>query len=235
MDRTVLVVEDEANIVDILTFNLQKEGYAVLSAYDGQAGLDLAREKKPDLILLDLMLPKKNGFEVCKTLRDEGDTVPILMLTAREEEADKVKGLELGADDYITKPFSVRELMARVNSNIRRSDMAPRAGASGQGVTLGRIRLDSDSSMCYKDDKAVELSQREYELISFLCANPDKVFSREELMEHVWNYDGYVGDVRGVDVAVRRLREKLEDDPANPKFVMTRRGLGYYFNSQHME
>ena len=233
MDKTVLVVEDEANIVDILTFNLQREGYAVLSAYDGQAGLELARGKKPDLILLDLMLPKMNGFEVCKTLRDEGDTVPILMLTAREEEADKVKGLELGADDYITKPFSVRELMARVNSNIRRSDMAPRTGAAGQGMTLGRIRLDAQTATCYKDDKAVELSQREYELISFLCANPDQVFSREALMEHVWNYEGFVGDVRGVDVAVRRLREKLEDDPANPKFVMTRRGLGYYFNSQH--
>ena len=233
MDKTVLVVEDEANIVDILAFNLKKEGYQVLSAYDGQTGLDLAREKKPDLILLDLMLPKKNGFEVCKTLRDEGSTVPILMLTAREEEADKVKGLELGADDYITKPFSVRELMARVNSNIRRSDMAPRSDSAGQSVTLGRIRLDSKTATCYKDDVALELSQREYELISFLCANPDKVFSRESLMEHVWNYEGYVGDVRGVDVAVRRLREKLEDDPANPKFVMTRRGLGYYFNSQH--
>ena len=232
MDKTVLVVEDEANIVDILTFNLEKEGYAVLSAYDGQAGLDLAQSKKPDLILLDLMLPKMNGFEVCKTLRDQGDTVPILMLTAREEEADKVRGLELGADDYITKPFSVRELMARVNSNIRRSDMAPRPGG-GQGLTLGRIRLDSETATCYKDGTAVDLSQREYELISFLCANPDKVFSREALMEHVWNYEGYVGDVRGVDVAVRRLREKLEDDPANPKFVMTRRGLGYYFNSQH--
>ena len=233
MDKTVLVVEDEANIVDILTFNLQREGYAVLSAYDGQAGLELAQTRHPDLILLDLMLPRLNGFEVCKTLRDAGDTVPILMLTAREEEADKVKGLELGADDYITKPFSVRELMARVGSNIRRSDMPPRSAGSGQGVTLGRIRLDSETATCYKDDTALELSQREFELISFLCANPDKVFSREELMEHVWNYEGYVGDVRGVDVAVRRLREKLEDDPANPKFVMTRRGLGYYFNSQH--
>ena len=232
MDKTVLVVEDEANIVDILTFNLEKEGYAVMSAYDGQAGLALAREKKPDLILLDLMLPKLNGFEVCKTLRDEGDTVPILMLTAREEEADKVKGLELGADDYITKPFSVRELMARVKSNLRRGDMSPQVGQGGQSLTLGRIRLDGQTATCYKDGAALDLSQREYELISFLCANPDQVFSRESLMEHVWNYGGYVGDVRGVDVAVRRLREKLEDDPANPRFVMTRRGLGYYFNSK---
>ncbi len=231
MERTVLVVEDEANIVDILAFNLQREGYNVLSAYDGQAGLELALEKKPDLILLDLMLPKLNGFDVCKALRDDGDTVPILMLTAREEESDKVRGLELGADDYITKPFSIRELMARVKSNIRRGDMPARSDA-GQGVTLGRIRLDSASAACYKDGAVLDLSQREYELISFLCANPDTVFSRESLMEHVWNYEGYVGDVRGVDVAVRRLREKLEDDPANPKFVMTRRGVGYYFNSK---
>ena len=205
----------------------------MLSAYDGQAGLELAQREKPDLILLDLMLPKMNGFDVCKALRDGGDTVPILMLTAREEESDKVRGLELGADDYITKPFSIRELMARVKSNIRRGDMAPRSADDRQGLRLGRIRLDSESAACYKDDVLVDLSQREFELISFLCANPDKVFSREALMEHVWNYGGYVGDVRGVDVAVRRLREKLEDDPANPKFVMTRRGVGYYFNSQH--
>ena len=230
-EKTVLVVDDESNIVDILTFNLQREGYAVLSAYDGQEGLTLARERKPDLILLDLMLPVLNGFEVCRTLRDEGDTVPILMLTAREEESDKVRGLELGADDYITKPFSVRELMARIGSNLRRSVMPARSGDAGQGLTLGRIRLDTETATCYKDDTALDLSQREFELIYFLCSNPDKVFSREALMEHVWNYEGYVGDVRGVDVAVRRLREKLEDDPANPRFVVTRRGLGYYFQS----
>lgn len=233
-EKTVLVVEDEANIVTILTVNLEKEGYRVLSAYDGQAGLDLARREKPDLILLDLMLPKMNGFEVCRTLRDDGDTVPILMLTAREEESDKVKGLELGADDYITKPFSMRELLARVKSNIRRVDMPPRPGDSANLVALGRLRLDNETATAYKDGVALELSQREYELISFLVAHPDKVFSREELMEHVWNYAGYVGDVRGVDVAVRRLREKLEDDPSDPRFVVTRRGLGYYF-STHQE
>lgn len=235
MEKTVLVVEDEANIVDILTFNLKKEGYRVLSAYDGQAGLETAQREKPDLILLDLMLPKRNGFEVCRTLRDAGDTVPILMLTAREEESDKVKGLELGADDYITKPFSIRELMARVKSNIRRSDMPARPTEGASVVELGRLRLDNETATAYKDGTALELSQREYELISFLAAHPDKVFSREELMEHVWNYAGYVGDVRGVDVAVRRLREKLEDDPANPRFVVTRRGLGYYFNTHRDE
>lgn len=231
MEKTVLVVEDEANIVTILTINLEKEGYRVLSAYDGQAGLELARREKPDLILLDLMLPKPNGFEVCRTLRDGGDTVPILMLTAREEESDKVKGLELGADDYITKPFSMRELLARVKSNIRRVAMPPRLDAGADLVTLGRLRLDNETATAYKDGEPLELSQREYELLSFLTTHPDKVFSREELMEHVWNYEGYVGDVRGVDVAVRRLREKLEDDPATPRFVVTRRGLGYYFSS----
>lgn len=233
MAKTILVVEDEANIVDILTFNLQREGYGVLAAYDGAQGLDLARSKKPDLILLDLMLPKLNGFDVCKTLRDEGDTVPILMLTAREEERDKVMGLELGADDYITKPFSVRELMARVKSNIRRGDMASARLSADRGVTLGRIRVDSEGGMVYKDGAPLDLSQRELELVVYLTANPDQVFSREDLMEHVWNYEGYVGDVRGVDVAVRRLREKLEDDPANPQFIVTRRGLGYYFNTRH--
>lgn len=234
-EKTVLVVEDEANIVDILTFNLEREGYRVLSAYDGQAGLETAQKEKPDLILLDLMLPRLNGFQVCRTLRESGDTVPILMLTAREEESDKVKGLELGADDYITKPFSIRELMARVKSNIRRSDMPARPAEGAALIELGRLRLDNETATAYKDGSPLELSQREYELISFLAAHPDKVFSREELMEHVWNYAGYVGDVRGVDVAVRRLREKLEDDPANPRFVVTRRGLGYYFSTHQEE
>lgn len=234
-EKTVLVVEDEANIVDILTFNLEREGYRVLSAYDGQAGLETAQREKPDLILLDLMLPRLNGFQVCRTLRESGDTVPILMLTAREEESDKVKGLELGADDYITKPFSIRELMARVKSNIRRSDMPARPAEGVALIELGRLRLDNETATAYKDGSPLELSQREYELISFLAAHPDKVFSREELMEHVWNYAGYVGDVRGVDVAVRRLREKLEDDPANPRFVVTRRGLGYYFSTHQEE
>lgn len=230
MDKTVLVVDDEPSIVDILAFNLEKEGYRVLTAYDGQTGLALAQNQHPDVILLDLMLPQLNGFEVCQALRDAGDTVPILMLTAREEESDKVKGLELGADDYITKPFSVRELMARVKSNLRRSGMVASPPApSGDPC---RISIDTASATVFKDGSPLELSQREYELISFLTAHPDQVFSREELMEHVWNYAGYVGDVRGVDVAVRRLREKLEDSPANPTFVMTRRGMGYYFNSR---
>ena len=231
MSKRILIVEDEKNIVDILNFNLVKEGYATMEAYDGQSGLQLALEQDPDLILLDLMLPKMDGFEVCRSLREQGRTTPVIMLTAREEETDKVLGLELGADDYITKPFSMRELLARVKANIRRSDMVPAAAPSKEGnLHFGRIVIDTDKLTVAKDGVMLELTQREYELITFLASNPGQVYSREALMEHVWNYDGYVGDVRAVDVAVRRLREKVEDDPANPKFIVTRRGLGYLFN-----
>ena len=232
MNKKILIVEDEKNIVDILSFNLGREGYTILEAYDGEAGLQLALEQDPDLILLDLMLPKMDGFDVCRTLRDKGSTTPVIMLTAREEEADKVLGLELGADDYITKPFSMRELLARVKANIRRSNMAAPVAADKAGViSRGRILIDPDKLTVSKDGKVLDLTQREYELISFLAANPGQVYSREALMEHVWNYGGYVGDVRAVDVAVRRLREKVEDDPANPRFIVTRRGLGYLFNA----
>ena len=232
MQKTILIVEDETNIVDILSFNLEREGYNTMEAYDGQTGLQLAREQNPDLILLDLMLPKMNGFDVCRQLRADGSTIPIIMLTAREEEADKVMGLELGADDYITKPFAIRELMARVNANIRRARMPSAAVEdTGSRMVLGRIVIDTDRATVAKDGVQLELSQREYDLIRYLAAQPGKAFSREALMENVWNYAGYVGDVRGVDVAVRRLREKLEDDPANPTFIVTRRGLGYLFNA----
>lgn len=231
MGNTILIVEDETNIVDILSFNLEREGYNTIEAYDGQTGLQLAREQNPDLILLDLMLPKMDGFEVCRCLRQEGCAIPILILTAREEEEDKVRGLELGADDYITKPFAIRELLARVNANIRRARMSPAAGESGGRMVLGRITVDTERAVVEKDGCALELTQREYDLIRFLAAQPGKVFSREALMENVWNYEGYVGDVRGVDVAVRRLREKLEDDPAQPQFIVTRRGIGYLFNA----
>jgi len=234
--KTILIVEDEQNIVDILSFNLSREGYDTLEAYDGKTGLQLALEQNPDLILLDLMLPEMNGFDVCRKLREAGSSVPILMLTAREEETDKVLGLELGADDYITKPFAMRELMARVKANIRRVDMAPAQSAPSAGETekrleLGRVSIDLDGATVFKDRKPLDLTQREYELIRFLASQPGKVFSREALMEHVWNYEGYVGDVRAVDVAVRRLREKVEDNPAVPQFIVTRRGLGYYFNA----
>ena len=232
MGKTILIVEDEQNIVDILSYNLTREGYDTLEALDGPTGLQLALEQNPDLILLDLMLPGMSGFDVCRQVRESGSSTPILMLTAREEEADKVLGLELGADDYITKPFSVRELMARVKANIRRVSMAASpAPEQGESLALGggRLTVDEARATVFKDGAPLELTQREYDLICFLAAQPGKVFSREALMEHVWNYEGYVGDVRAVDVAVRRLREKLEDDPANPAFIKTKRGMGYFF------
>lgn len=234
MSKKILIVEDEKNIVDILSFNLGREGYETLEAYDGAAGLKLALEEDPDLILLDIMLPRMNGFDVCKAVREKNTSIPIIMLTAREEESDKVFGLELGADDYITKPFSMRELLARIKVNIRRTEMLteqPSAAAAGNGQRLerGRILIDEALLMAFKDGKALDLTQREYELLKYLAASPEKVYSREALMEHVWNYEGYVGDVRAVDVAVRRLREKVEDDPANPSFILTRRGMGYLF------
>ena len=230
MDRkkTVLIVEDEKSIVDILRFNLEKDDYAVETAYDGEAGLRLAVEKNPDLVLLDLMLPKMNGFDVCRRLREKGSNVPIIILTAREEEGDKVQGLELGADDYITKPFSMRELMARVKANIRRTAMGqPAAGAAMSAG--GGLTINTESYQVSKNNRPIDLTQREYELLTFLASHPNKVYSRVALMEQVWNY-GYVGDdVRTVDVTVRRLREKIEADPANPAYILTRRGAGYYF------
>lgn len=237
MSKRILIVEDEKNIVDILSFNLGKEGYDTLEAYDGQTGLALALAENPALILLDLMLPRMNGFDVCRAVREANRSTPIIMLTAREEETDKVLGLELGADDYITKPFSMRELLARVKANIRRTDMlaeqpAGLAESREQRLERGRVTVDLGLMTAFKDGKTLDLTQREFELLKFLAGHPERVFSREALMEHVWNYEGYVGDVRAVDVAVRRLREKIEDDPANPAFILTRRGLGYLFHEE---
>lgn len=231
MQRTVLIVDDEKSIVDILKFNLEKEGFKTVCAYDGLEGLRLARELNPDLILLDIMLPHMDGFEVCRTLRGEGSNIPIIMITAREEETDKVFGLELGADDYITKPFSIRELLARVKANMRRAVSldAPPAEASGEALRFRDLTIDFQRHTVFKGGKPLDLTQREYELIKFLAATPGKVISRQELMSQVWQYD-YYGDLRAVDVAVRRLREKLEDNPAEPVYVMTKRGVGYYFS-----
>ncbi|MCI2058638.1 MAG: response regulator transcription factor [Oscillibacter sp.] len=231
--RNVLIVEDEKNIVDILRFNLQRAGYDTIEAYDGEDGLARAIADRPDLILLDVMLPKKNGFDVCRALRERNDNVPVIILTAREEEADKVLGLEIGADDYITKPFSMRELIARVGANIRRTAIAapalPSAAAAAMPVS-GDLSINTDSHQVFRGGTAIDLTQREYELLVFLASHPNKVYSRIDLMEQVWNY-GYVGDdARTVDVAVRRLREKIEEDPANPVYILTRRGAGYLFS-----
>ena len=229
--KLVLIVEDEKSIADILRFNLELKNYRVSAAYDGEEGLARARAEKPDLILLDIMLPKMNGFDVCEILRKEGSNVPIILLTAREEEDDKVRGLEIGADDYITKPFSMREVIARVEANIRRNAMPqhPAAAADSAMPVSGDLSINTDSHQVFRAGKVISLTQREYELLTFLASHPNKVYSRVDLMEQVWNY-GYVGDdVRTVDVTVRRLREKIEADPANPQYILTRRGAGYYF------
>ncbi|MDO4563246.1 MAG: response regulator YycF [Clostridia bacterium] len=229
MERTILIVDDEKPIVDILKYNLKNSGYNVIEAYDGEEGLKAALEKKPDLILLDVMLPKMDGFEVCKRIREKFQT-PILMLTAREEEVDKVLGLELGADDYITKPFSVRELLARVKANLRRNAAdALDAASEGDLIHAGDLEINPVRYEVHKSGVAVELTVREFELLKYMASQPEKVFSREMLLEKVWGYE-YFGDVRTVDVTVRRLREKIEDEPANPVIIMTKRGIGYYIN-----
>jgi len=230
MGKTVLIVDDEKNIVDILSFNLIREGYEILCAYDGREGLELALQKNPDLILLDIMLPYMDGFEVCREFRKNNNLTPVIMLTAREEEQDKIFGLELGADDYISKPFSVRELIARVKTNIRRSVSAESApDDAAPALKFRDILIDTDRKNVFKNGTALELSIREYELLTFLATNAGMVFSREELLEKVWNYK-YYGDLRAVDVAVKRLREKVETNTSEPEYIMTRRGAGYYFN-----
>jgi two-component system response regulator VicR len=228
MKKTVLIVEDEKAIVDILLFHLQRSGYDTLTAGDGETGLKLALEKNPDLILLDIMLPKMDGFTVCKAIRRENAAVPILMLTAREEEDDKVTGLELGADDYITKPFAVKELLARVAANIRRTSVAAPETAEADVLEAGNLRLHTGRMEVTLNGSAVDLSQREYDLLHYLMRHSGAVASREDLMHKVWNYD-YMGDLRVVDVAIRRLREKIEANPAEPVYIITRRGAGYLF------
>lgn len=226
--RTILVVEDEKPISDILKFNLEKSGHEVLCAYDGEEGLNIALTENVDLILLDVMLPKMEGFDVLKKVREKKQNVPILMLTAREEEVDKILGLEWGADDYITKPFSMRELLARVKANLRRvADSGDSSG--GEVATFGNLSINYSRYEVSKNGGIIELTLREFELLKFLSTQPGMVFSREMLLEKVWGYE-YFGDVRTVDVTIRRLREKIEDDPAHPLIILTKRGIGYYMN-----
>ena len=227
--KTVLIVEDERAIVEILKFNLQREGYNTLEALDGETGLELGRSADPDLILLDVMLPKMNGFEICEKLREGGSTTPIIMLTAREEETDKVFGLEAGADDYMTKPFSMRELLARVKANIRRRSLDLDARISvGTCLEAGTLKIEPSTFSVTVGGAPIDLTQKEYDLLLYLMKEKGKVFTREDLMQKVWNYD-YFGDMRTVDVTVRRLREKIEDDPGKPVYILTKRGVGYYF------
>ena len=230
MSRTVLIVDDEKAIVDILEYNLKKDGYDTLKAYDGTEGLRMIREENPDLVLLDVMLPEMDGFEVCRTVRADGNNVPVIMITAREEETDKVFGLENGADDYITKPFSMRELLARVKVNMRRTAMPVQQSASeGEILRVRDLEIDIRRHIVMRRGEELDLTEREYEMLCYLAKEPGKVISRQELMRAVWQYE-YLGDLRTVDVAVRRLREKLETNPAEPGYVMTKRGAGYYFS-----
>jgi len=228
MNGKILVVDDEQPIADILKFNLEKEGYEVICAYDGEAAVQLALTEEPDLILLDLMLPLKDGMDVCREVRAKRNT-PIIMLTAKDTELDKVLGLEMGADDYVTKPFSTRELLARVKAHLRRQTRArgvPVEQASPNGLVIHKLLIDSDMYVVYKNGVPLDLTHREFELVHYMAKNCGKVMTREHLLQAVWGYD-YYGDVRTVDVTIRRLREKLEDDPSRPEYIITRRGLGY--------
>jgi len=224
---TILIIEDEKSIVDLISYNLKRDGYETIEAYDGKTGLELALSGKADLALLDVMLPQMDGFEVLKRIR-ESSALPVIMVTAREEERDKILGLDTGADDYITKPFSVKELSARIKANIRRTTQLNKAEPDQEsGRSYGPFSVDRSLQSISKDGRPLELTQREYDIICYFLERPAQIVSREELMEKVWGYD-YYGDLRAVDVAMRRLREKLEDDPAEPRYLMTKRGAGYY-------
>jgi DNA-binding response OmpR family regulator len=221
-----MVVEDDANLLNALVYNLGREGYAVVTAADGEQALETARREKPDLIILDIMLPKLSGLEVCRILRREM-TVPILMLTARAEETDKIVGLELGADDYMTKPFSIRELLARVRAVLRRTDMTKTTTAeAGSALKFNDLEIDPARHRAALHGKALDLTPKEFDLLAFLVRNKGLVFSREQLLEKVWGYD-YAGDTRTIDVHVRWLRRKIEADPQQPRHLITIRGVGY--------
>ncbi|MDQ0091866.1 two-component system response regulator VicR [Paenibacillus anaericanus] len=227
----ILVVDDERPIADILKFNLEKEGYEVILAFDGIEAVELAFSEHPDLILLDLMLPGKDGMDVCREVRARLQT-PIIMLTAKDGEIDKVLGLEFGADDYVTKPFSTRELLARVKAQMRRQQkpVAQEGTENAQGISLFELFINTDMYTVYKNNEPLDLTHREYELVHYLVKNSGRVMTREHLLQAVWGYE-YFGDVRTVDVTIRRLREKIEKDPGKPEYILTRRGLGYMMRS----
>lgn len=233
--KKILVVDDEKPISDIVKFNLSKEGYEVFSAYDGEEALQKVEEIHPDLILLDLMLPKIDGLEVAKEVRKTYD-MPIIMVTAKDSEIDKVLGLEIGADDYVTKPFSNRELVARVKANLRRGGQVSKESEENNNsdLSVGELTIHPNAYMVTKRDEEIILTHREFELLHYLAKHLGQVMTREHLLQTVWGYD-YFGDVRTVDVTVRRLREKIEDKPSHPSYLVTRRGVGYYLRNPEQE
>lgn len=236
--KTILIVDDEKTIVDMLVYNLQKEGYNTLEANDGEEAIKIALNEKPDLVLLDIMLPKMDGLAVCKRIRQTLN-IPILMISAKDEEIDKILGLELGADDYITKPFSVRELMARVKANLRKAELANVSIENGESdskedsniIIVGDLSLDLNKFEVKVRGEVMDLTLREFEVLKYLANQPGQVVTREVLLEKVWGYE-YYGDIRTVDVTVRRIREKIEKDTSNPKILITKRGVGYYIASK---
>ncbi|MBC6308578.1 response regulator transcription factor [Listeria sp. FSL L7-1582] len=235
-EKKILVVDDEKPIADIVKFNLNKEGFDVYCAYDGDEAIDLVEEIQPDLILLDIMLPGRDGIEVCREVRKKYD-MPIIMVTAKDSEIDKVLGLELGADDYVTKPFSNRELIARVKANLRRHSTAGNAAVEEEEnseLEIGSLIIHPDAYVASKRGETIELTHREFELLHYLAKHMGQVMTREHLLQTVWGYD-YFGDVRTVDVTVRRLREKIEDNPSHPAWLVTRRGVGYYLRNPEQE
>ena len=225
--QTILLVEDDATLAEALKYNLEREGYQVLSASDGMTALEMARREAPDILVLDVMLPRLDGFSVCRMLRKES-SIPILMLTARQDEVDRIAGLELGADDYLTKPFSVGELLARIRAILRRSDRQPTT--ERDALIIGGIKLDTGSRRAWREDTELQLSQKEFDLLTCLMRNRGLALSRDVLLERVWGGD-YVGDGRTVDVHIRWLREKIETDPSSPAYVQTVRGIGYRFDT----
>ena len=222
----ILVVDDEKVLVKGIKFNLENEGYQVEVGYDGEQAVELARSGGFDLIILDLMMPRIDGLQACMRIR-EFSNVPIIMLTARSEDTDKIIGFECGADDYITKPFNILELKARVRALLRRAGMAAQQMGGGRKLVIGHITLDPDARAAWKDGQSVDLTAKEFDLMELLMRNPGRVYSRENLLNVVWGYE-YAGDYRTVDVHIRRLREKLELDPANPQYILTKWGVGYY-------
>lgn len=239
--KTILVVDDEKTIMELLVFNLQKEGYNTLEAYDGATAVDLALNGKPDLILLDVMIPKLDGISVCKKIRYALNisNIPILMISARDTESDKIVGLEMGADDYITKPFQIREVMARVKAHLRKAEnlnidnaQAPKVENSEEIIKVGDLTLDLKKVEVRVKGEPINLTKKEFDVLKYLATQPGQVITREMLLRDVWEYEEYVGAIRTIDVTMNRIRDKIERDKANPKILITKRGVGYYLTDR---